>query len=181
MEPIDDVDLFAFEDDTLGGQLEDDLFGTSLFVMLRNFALNSSALRKAHTEILTQQVIPFLRRPASLAEIYGMTDRSGSRAVNYKVAGMRLQEVQRTLLGLGAPSEKVFHRFAKAIGEDFFEDRHSREQNDVFFSDGLRKPDLRIVIIAVTPAPIGIPSRRFRSPSAQEALVFCRKHEQRPG
>ncbi len=72
-----------------------------------------------------------------------MSDRSGSRRVNYQVSGLRLQEVQRTLLGLGAPQGTIFHPFAKAIGEDFFEDRHDREENDLFFSDGLRKPELR--------------------------------------
>ena len=179
MEPIDTEDLFAFEEETLGG-LEDE-FGPSVFMMLRNFALNSSALKRVQTEILRDRVVHYLNRTAGFAEIYAMTDRSGSRRVNYQVAGMRLQEVQRTLQGLGAPQGKVFHRFAKAIGEDFFEDKHAREENDLFFSDGLRKPELRVVVIALTPAPIGIPTRRFKQRSAREVTAFCRTHEQRGG
>lgn len=179
MEDIDTEDLFAFEEETLGG-LEDE-FGSSLFIMLRNFALNSSALRKSHNEILRERVAPFLNRTASFAEIYGMTDRSGSRRVNYQVSGMRLQEVQRTLQALGAPNGKIFHPFAKAIGEDFFEERHAREENDLFFSDGLRKPELRVVVLAVTPAPIGVPTRRFKRRSALDVTTFCRRHTQRGG
>lgn len=179
MEDIDNEDLFAFEEETLGG-LEDE-FGSSFFIILRNFALNSSALRRVHGEILSDHVIPFLRRTASFAEIYGMSDRSGSRRVNYQVSGMRLQEVQRTLQALGASSAKIFHPFAKAIGEDFFEDRHDREENDLFFSDGLKKPELRVVMLALTPAPIGVPTRRFKRRSALEAISFCRSHEQKGG
>jgi hypothetical protein len=179
MEDIDNADLFAFEEETLGG-LEDE-FGSSFFIILRNFALNSSALRRAHVEILRERVVPFLNnRGAAFAEIYGMTDRSGSRRVNYQVSGLRLQEVQRTLQGLGAPAPKVFHRFAKAIGEDFFEDKHSREENDIFFSDGLQKADLRVVVLALTPAPIGVPTRRFKRTSAFETTSFCRRHFQKP-
>lgn len=177
MEAIDTEDLFAFEEETFGG-LEDE-FGSSLFIVLRNFALNSSALRRVHNEILTDRVVPFLNRTAGFAEIYAMTDRSGSRRVNYQVAGLRLQEVQRTLKGVGAPSGKVFHRFAKAIGEDFFEDKHGREENDIFFSDGLKKPELRVVVLALTPAPIGVPTRRFRQSSAKDLTAFCRVHEQK--
>ena len=50
-----------------------------------------------------------------------------------------------------------------------------------FFSDELRKPELRVVVLAVTPAPIGVPTRRFKRRSALEVTTFCRRHTQRGG
>ena len=178
MDPIDNPDLFAFEEVTLGG-LEDE-FGPSLFILLRNFDLNSNALKPAHLDILRERVVPFVNRSPGFAEIYGMTDRSGSRQLNYKVGTIRLQAVQRQLLALGARQDKVVHAFAKSIGEDFFEDRHDREKGDLFFTDGVRKGELRVVVIALTPAPIGVPTRAFRRSSAADTVNFCRRHTQRP-
>ena len=178
MDPIDNTDLFAFEEETLGG-LEDE-FGPSRFILLRNFDLNSNVLRLAHLDVLREQVVPFVNRSPGFAEIYGMTDRSGSRQLNYKVGTIRLQAVQRQMLALGAPQAKVVHAFAKSIGEDFFEDRHDREKGDLFFTDGVRKSELRVVVIALTPAPIGVPTRAFRRSSAADTVSFCRRHTQRP-
>jgi hypothetical protein len=177
MDPIDTPDLFAFEEETLGG-LEDE-FGPSRFVLLRNFDLNSDALKPAHFDFLRERVVPFVNRPPGFAEIYGMTDRSGNRQVNYAVGARRLQAVQRQLRAFGAPLDKVSHAFAKSIGEDFFEDRHDREKGDLFFTDGVRKSELRVVVIALTPAPIGVPTRIFRRGSAADTVSFCRAHVQR--
>ena len=179
MDPIDNEDLFGFEEETLGG-LEDE-FGPSFFFLLRNFGLNSNALRLAHMDLLRERVVPFLKRGAAFAEIYAMADRSGSRLLNYQVSAGRLSQVQQNMLALGAPSEKVQHRFAKAIGEDFFEDKHRREKDDKFFSDGQRQSALRVVAIALTPAPIGVPTRIFRRSSAAELTSFCRTHTQTRG
>jgi hypothetical protein len=177
MDPIDTPDLFAFEEETLGG-LEDE-FGPSRFILLRNFELNSDALKLAHLDILRERVVPFVNRSPGFAEIYGMTDRSGSRQINYRVGANRLEAVQRQMMALGAPQAKVVHAFAKSIGEDFFEDRHDREKGDLFFTDGLRKGELRVVVIALTPAPIGVPTRAFRRGSAADTVNFCRRHTQR--
>jgi len=177
MDPVDNTDLFAFEEETLGG-LEDE-FGPSRFILLRNFDLNSDALKLAHLDILRERVVPFVNRPPGFAEIYGMTDRSGSRLLNYQVATRRLQAVQRQMVAFGAPQAKVQHAFAKSIGEDFFEDRHDREKGDLFFTDGVRKSELRVVVIALTPAPIGVPTRVFRRSSAADTVNFCRRHTQR--
>lgn len=177
MDPIDNTDLFGFEEVTLAG-LEDE-FGPSLFFLLRNFNLNSDALRLAHLNILRERVVPFVNRSPGFAEIYGMTDRSGSRQLNYQVGARRLQAVQRQMMAFGAPQAKVMHAFSKSIGEDFFEDRHDREKGDLFFTDGVRKSELRVVVIALTPAPIGVPTRAFRSRSAADTVNFCRRHAQR--
>ena len=177
LDPIDNTDLLAFEEETLGG-LEDE-FGPSRFILLRNFDLNGNVLRPAHFDILHERVVPFVNRSPGFAEIYGMTDRSGSRQLNYRVGAQRLQAVQRHMLALGAPHEKVVHAFAKSIGEDFFEHRHDREKGDRFFTNGLKKSDLRVVVIALTPAPIGVPTRAFRHGSAADTVSFCRRHTQR--
>jgi clan AA aspartic protease (TIGR02281 family) len=47
----DTTDLLVIKDESFG-QLEDELFGPSFFIILRNFPLNSHALRPSHTETL---------------------------------------------------------------------------------------------------------------------------------
>lgn len=175
----DEEDLFVSQEETLGG-VEDE-FGPSFFILLRNFDLNSDLLKAAHLEILRDRVVPFVKNRVGFSEIYGMTDRSGSRQLNYQVAGRRLVSVQQGMLGLGAPSAKVQHLFAKAIGEDFFEARHAADKDDKFFSDGLKKAALRVVVIGLTPAPIGVPTRIFRGRTAGETVSFCRRHVQVKG
>ena len=114
---VDIEDLFVSQEETLGG-LEDE-FGPSFFILLRNFDLNSNLLKAAHLDILRGRIVPFVQRSVGFAEIYGMTDRSGSRQLNYQISGKRLVAVQQGMLRFGAPSPKVQHQFAKAIGEDF--------------------------------------------------------------
>src|SRR5262249_247085 len=117
----DATDLFVLEEEPLV-DLEDE-FGSSFFILFRNFALNTSGLRPSHQHVLSERVLGFVNRSVGFAELYAMTDRSGSRTVNFRVSAGRLTAVQRHLLGLGAPLTKVMHPFAKAIGEDFFKDR----------------------------------------------------------
>ncbi len=173
-------DLFVLKEDFPAGSVEDE-FGPSFFILLRNFDHNTTRLKAEHATELRDRVVPFVKNNIGFAEIYGMTDRSGSRQVNYKVAASRLREVQGQMLRLGAPSNKVNHRFAKAIGEDFFEARQAADPNSQVFRDGARLGDLRLVVIGLSPAPIGVPTRRFRSSTALNTLAFCRLHEQRQG
>lgn len=178
MDPIDNADLFGFEE-TFPFSVEDE-FGPSLFFILRNLPLNGAVLRQAHIDILRERAVPFLQRSVAFVEIYGMTDRSGSRQLNYKVSLERMRSVQRMMQQLGAPLTKVQHRFAKAIGEDFFEFRHTTP-GDRFFVDGQKKAAFRSVIVALTPAPIGVPTKLFRRQTAAEVMRFCRLHLQKAG
>ena len=112
-----------------------------------------------------------LKKTVTLGEFYGMTDRSGSRRINYKVAAERLAAVQDGLLPFGAPFAKFHHGFCKAIGEDFWASKHDRDPTDRIFDDDLQDSEFRSVMIGLSPAPIGIPTRIFRNRSAQGALV----------
>lgn len=176
---IDNEDLLVFREDPLV-DVEDE-FGASFFVLLRNFSLNSNLLRAAHMDVLRDRVVPFVQRRPGFAEIYGMTDRSGARKLNYKIAASRLLAVQQAMLGLGARSPQVHHAFAKSIGEDFFEDRFARDSTATVFGDGLKNSQFRVVVLGLTPAPIGIPTKRFRANAPANTLAFCRRHIQQPG
>jgi hypothetical protein len=171
----DNVDLFVLKEETLGG-LEDE-FGPSFFILLRNFDLNSDLMKHEHLDVLRERVTPYIQRSVGFAEIYGMADRSGTPQVNYEVSGRRLAAVQQSLMQFGAPSTKVHHGFAKAIGEDFFEDKQKREGSETHaFDDGQKDGQLRVVVVALSPAPIGVPTRRFRSTTPADVTSFCRLH-----
>jgi len=172
----DKSDLYVAREETVVGV--EDLLGPSYFIILRNFELNSQRLKSLHREALSERVLGFVKTSGGFAEMYAMTDRSGSRKVNYQVSGMRLAQVQNHLLGLGAPLAKVKHSFAKAIGEDFFEDRFDRGHSPMF-QDGRQLGHLRSVAIALTPAPIGVPTRIFRTKHIAELVSFCRWHRQK--
>jgi outer membrane protein OmpA-like peptidoglycan-associated protein len=173
----DNDDAFVLKEEPLV-DVEDE-FGPSFFILLRNFEFNSATLKAEHRNILQDRVAPFIKNRVGFAEIYAMTDRSGSRQVNYEMAARRLREVQQALLSVGAPLEKVHHAFAKSLGEDFFEAKHETA-GDVF-EDGRRDGSFRSVMIALTPAPIGLPTKIFRARFAANAVAFGRFHFQRPG
>jgi len=158
----------------------EDLFGPSFFIVLRNFDLNSNALKVLHRQVLREHVRNFVKRRVGFAEIYAMTDRTGSRQVNYQVSGWRLSEVQQFLLRVGAPPEKIMHLFAKAIGEDFWELRYNEGGDPETFKDGRNAGEARRVVIALTPAPIGRPTKIFRTYEIAHCVTFCRLHEQKP-
>jgi hypothetical protein len=162
----DDTDLFVLKEEGLDDV--EDLLGDSFFLLLRNFPLNESGLRQAHVDTLGGWVVPYLKRPAGFAEIYAMTDRSGTPGVNYKVSASRLSEVQQKMVYLGASRTKVYHGFAKALGEDYFAEK---------MPDGKKDPSLRSVAIALSPAPIGVPTKRFRSFTARDLTVFGRHYK----
>lgn len=176
---IDTEDLFVMEESFLGS-VEDE-FGPSFFILLRNFDLNSNVLKLQHVDIIKNRVVPYTKRTAGFAEIYAMTDRSGAKQLNYQVAGQRLEAVQLAMTQLGAAPAKTRHAFTKAIGEDFFASKHESEAGDTFFNDGLKKGALRVVAIGLSPAPIGVPTRRFRNRSAADTLAFGRMHVQTAG
>jgi hypothetical protein len=175
-EITDTNDLYVAEDETFGG-LEDE-FGPSFLIVLRNLLLNSAALRPSHVDILRERVTPELKKPVFIAEIYAMTDRSGSKQLNYKVAADRLGAVQNGLLPFGAPFAKFHHDFCKAIGEDYFASRHDRDPANPVYDDGKREERFRSVVVALSPAPIGIQTRVFRSSTVANVLAFCRMHSQ---
>lgn len=155
--------------------VEDEL-GPSHIVLLRNFELNGATLTSAHHQVLREWVAPLSRRTAVFIEIYAMTDRSGSRALNYRMSAERLRSVQHALVANGVASQKVFHLFAKAIGEDFFEHRQRLDRSSTVFADNRKDGSLRSVLMALSPAPIGVPTRIFRHFSFAEAISFCRVH-----
>jgi len=127
---VDTKDLFVSKEESLTS-VEDE-FGPSFFILLRNFELNGSQLRPDNVDILRDRVVPYIQRPIGVAEIYAMTDRSGSRQVNYQVSGQRLISTQQSLRGFGAPLEKVQHGFPKAVGEDFFAPSRSHRRRSVY-------------------------------------------------
>lgn len=176
----DTTDLFVLREENLG-QLEDELFGPSFFIMLRNFPLNAHVLRPSHIETLRDRVTFELKKPVMLGEFYAMTDRSGTRQVNYTVAGRRLKAVQSALQPFGAPFAKFNHPLCKAIGEDFWEEKHERDPNNQVFNDNLKASEFRMVAIALTPAPIGVPTRNFQNRTVANTLIFCRRHVQKRG
>jgi hypothetical protein len=171
----DETDLFAVREEPLVGV--EDLFGPSFFIMMRNFDLGSKVLKLLHLQVLRERVVDFVKTNVGFAELYAMTDRSGSRKVNYQMAGSRLSEVQHLLLGLGAPPAKIMHSFAKAIGEDYFEDKYNREP-DPSSKDGIKDGGRRCVVIALTPAPIGVPTKMFRARPIADTISYCRQHKQ---
>ena len=67
MREVNTDDLFIQDEDTPGG-LEDEL-GPSRMVVLKNFALNGSAIKQTHVEALRDQVVPFLERSAVFADL----------------------------------------------------------------------------------------------------------------
>jgi hypothetical protein len=178
-EIVSDTDeLFVMREETLDGV--EDMFGPSFFILLRNFPLNAAELRAAHVEVLRERVKPYIDRRPGFCEIYGMTDRSGSRKINYEVGAKRVAAVQTNLRSLGAEAPKIDHVFVKAIGEDFFEDRHDRNPaGDKIFVDGKKDGSFRSVVIALTPAPIGVPTRLFLPGAASDTVSFCRQHRKK--
>ena len=176
----DTTDLFVLREENFG-QLEDEVFGPSFFIMLRNFPLNEHVLRPTHVETLRGRVTFELKKPVIFGEFYAMTDRSGARQVNYTVAGRRLKAVQSALLPFGAPFAKFHHPLCKAIGEDFWEAKHERDPNNPLFNDNLKAGDFRMVAIALSPAPIGVPTRNFSNRAVANTLAFCRRHAQKRG
>ncbi len=171
---IENNEVLLFREEPLVA-VEDEL-GPSFFLILRSFALNSSILTAVHQDVLREWIIPILRRPAMFAEIYAMTDRSGSNAVNMKISASRLNAVQTAMTLLGASGEKVRHGFAKALGEDYFADRNRREPDAVVFKDNRKAGDFRSVVLALTPAPIGIPTKLFRNRTIANMVAFGRFH-----
>lgn len=176
---VDKPELMVIREDPLTAA--EDEFGPSFVILLRNYPLNEARLLQVHRDVLRDRVVPFLANRVGLAEIYAMTDRSGTRQVNYQVAAQRLEVVRLELQHVGVPAGKVRHPFTKAIGEDFWEERASRPGAGSNFSDGRKDEELRTTVIALSPAPIGVPTRIFRQPALADTISFCRTHRQRPG
>ena len=109
-----------------------------------------------------------------------MTDRSGSKQVNYKVAAQRLEAVQAGLLPFGPPFARYHHDFCKALGEDFFAAKHEADPGVRLFDDDRLEGSFRSVVIGLSPAPIGIPTRFFHQDAARSVLSFGRLHRQTP-
>jgi outer membrane protein OmpA-like peptidoglycan-associated protein len=174
---IDDSDVFLLKEESV--EVEDEL-GPSFFVILRNFPLNAHALTVAHMNVLKEWVAPYLKRPAAIAEIYGMTDRSGSKQINYQVSAKRLAAVQNGLILYGPPVSRYRHAFCKALGEDFFAAKHDSDPGVQLFDDDRRDGSFRSVVLGLSPAPVGIPTRIFHATSARSVLSFGRLHQQTP-
>lgn len=174
----DTADLLVYREEPLDA-VEDLLNRPSYFLSLRNFDLNRTALKPAHAAALAEYVAGYLEGRFGFAEIYAMTDRSGTAAVNYQVSAGRLEMVQRYLYRPNAPWPKVYHAYAKATGEDFYE--HLRRiAPDPVYADGRKTGDLRNVAIGLTPAPMGVPTRYFRNRSIAELLAFGRQYVSKP-
>jgi outer membrane protein OmpA-like peptidoglycan-associated protein len=165
---VNTTDVFLFREDPLDDV--EDLIGTSFILILKNFGFNSSALRPEHVNWLRGFAARYLlKRESHFAEIYAMADRKGDRKVNYKMSNARLIAVQQGLEQHNVPPKKVYHAFAKAIGEDFSEAKE--------VADGTKSADQRCVVLALTPAPIGVPTKFFRAPIFREMIAFCRLHQ----
>jgi len=157
----------------------EDLLGPSYFIVLRNFGLNSAALKSEHYKVIRDWVLYYSKNGAGFVETYAQTDRSGTKEVNYKVSEKRLAAVLAYMIQIGCPINKVRHAFAKAIGEDYLEYLYQRDEKNPFLKDDKKRGDMRCVAIALTPAPTGFPSRRFRTSFVSNFVAFCRMY-QRP-
>ena len=166
------ANALVVRDDGEFADMEDEL-GTSFTVFLTNFRLNRGELFPDHIDVIDNRIVPYVQTRIGFAEIYALTDRSGSRRVNYAVGGKRLQAVQQRMFGRGAPSEKTFHRFAKSLGEDFQDQVHPE------IADGTKDSMQRSVVIALSPAIFPAPSKAFRG-FLSEIIRFGRTHVQQP-
>jgi hypothetical protein len=172
-----DDEVTVIRDETLGG-LEEEVFGPSFFILFQNFPLNSQILRPGHVKALEGWVAPYLRRPSGFMELYGMTDRSGSRDVNYTVGAHRVLAVQQGLKVFGIAPAKYDHAFTYSVGEDYFEHKHNQGDKEHFFEDGHKDGKLRVCVVALSPSLFNAPIRMFRLKEARETLAFCRAHKE---
>src|SRR5665213_3110920 len=122
---VENADAVVIKDAEFFTQVEEE-FGPSYFILLRNFPLNGHYLRMSHKAVLKEFVAPYLRKPFGFIEIYGMTDRTGSRVANYIVGAARVTAVQQGLVKFGIPPSKYDNDFTKTIGEDFVEFKHTQ-------------------------------------------------------
>jgi hypothetical protein len=174
---IENPDVVVIKDAEFFNQVEEE-FGPSYFILLRNFPLNGHYLKLSHTAVLKEFVAPYLRKPQGFIEIYGMTDRSGSRVANYIVGAARVMAVQLGLVHFGIPPSKSENDFTKTIGEDFVEFKQSKDTKDPTFDDGRQEGRFRLAAVALSPAFFGFPTRIFQHRTAVEMLAFCRPHEE---
>jgi|SRR5579883_1204833 len=170
----DSTDLLLAREES-SASVEDEL-GPSYFILFRNFEHNSKSLRPLHHDVVRNYVVGYLNSPAGFAELYAMTDRTGSREINYTVSAARLKSVQSDLFAQGAPRSKVEHPYAKAIGEDYYADQFDRT-HDPEFGGGIKDGKRRCVVIALTPAPIGIPTKLFMTSTFRKVIAYCRLYQ----
>jgi hypothetical protein len=58
--------------------------------------------------------------------------------------------------------------------------KHDSDPGVQLFDDDRRNGDFRSVVLGLSPAPVGIPTRIFLFPSARSVLSFGRLHLQTP-
>jgi len=174
---VENTDAVVIKDAEFFTQVEEE-FGPSYFILLRNFPLNGHYLKLSHLAVLNDFVAPYLRKPFGFIEIYGMTDRTGSRVANYIVGAARVTAVQVGLVKFGIPPSRSDNDFTKTIGEDFVEFKHGQNVKDPTFDDGRLNGRFRLAVVALSPAFFGFPTRIFQNRTAGEILSFCRPHEE---
>src|SRR5665213_820392 len=174
---VENADAVVIKDAEFFTQVEEE-FGPSYFILLRNFPLNGHYLRMSHKAVLKEFVAPYLRRSFGFIEIYGMTDRSGSRVANYIVGAARVAAVQLGLVDFGISLARSDNDFTKSIGEDFVEFRHNQDLKETAFDDGRLNGSFRLAAVALSPAFFGFPTRIFQNRTAVQMLSFCRPHEE---
>jgi hypothetical protein len=64
----EETDLFAVREEPLVGV--EDLLGPSFFMILKNFDLNSKALKPLHRQVLRERVLDFVKTNVGFAELY---------------------------------------------------------------------------------------------------------------
>jgi hypothetical protein len=174
---VENVDAVVIKDAEFFTQVEEE-FGSSYFILLRNFPLNGHYLKLNHMAVLKDYVAPYLRKSFGFIEIYGMTDRTGSRTANYIVGAARVTAVQMGLVSFGIPFTRSDNDFTKTVGEDFVEFKHKQNVKDPTFDDGRLEGRFRLAVVALSPAFFGFPTRIFQNRTAGELLGFCRPHEE---
>lgn len=102
------------------------------------FGHGVTQLTAAHRRILREDVAPLLKAADAYTEIYGTADRTGSNAVNFKVAGLRLANVQSALVMAGAPPKLVYGGQNKNLGEEWAA---------TYQEDELADPTERLVLV----------------------------------
>lgn len=106
-------------------------FGNGALLVLKKFALNSTALSAAHGAGIKQaagQVISTFGKDQGSLEVYGLTDRSGSETINMTVSAARANTVLRAVKAALGLSD--FHMTSSmGLGERFADEYQENRDN----------------------------------------------------
>jgi hypothetical protein len=110
--------------------IDDDLQGECYSF---HFKTGVTYLNNAQGKIFEESVVPLLNGKGAYAEMYGLADRTGSKAVNYDVSRQRLWYVEFYANNVGVPAEICFAPQNKYFGEDYAEHANLQDSTSNFY------------------------------------------------